>query len=158
VVPISLAWVAIGIFWLWDELRARLPAQRARMIGAALAVIFLGATLPKTLKAVSREKAYVRETGWYLKELNKTGSLRVAVLDERVTFYAESKTVGLTEVLPVNIAGYLREQRPDYLAAEAKSLEKSFPELARQPGNFGLVLEKTFVGSRKDRMLLFKVT
>jgi hypothetical protein len=157
-VPISLAWVALGMFWVWDELRARLSAQRARMIGVALALIFIGGTLPKTLKAVSREKAYVRETGWYLKELNKTGGLRVAVLDERVTFYAESKTVALAEVEPVNIAGYLREQKPDYLAAEAKSLEKNFPELARQPEKFGLVLEKTFVGSRKDRMLLFKVT
>jgi 4-amino-4-deoxy-L-arabinose transferase-like glycosyltransferase len=157
-VPISLAWVALGMFWVWDELRARLSTQRARMIGVALALIFIGGTLPKTLKAVSREKAFVREAGWYLKGLNKTGSLRVAVLDERVTFYAESQTVKLNEAEAVNVAGFLREQKPDYLAVEAKSLKKTFPELARQPGKFGLVLEKTFVGSRRDRMLLFKVS
>ncbi len=157
-VPISPAWVAIGVFWVWNELRARLPARRAYMIGAALAMIFLGTTLPKTLKAVSREKAFVRETGWYLKELSKTGNLRVAVLDERITFYAQSQTVSLNDVEAVNIAGYLREQKSDYLAVEAKSLKKTFPELARQPGKFGLVLEKTFVGSRRDRMLLFKVS
>jgi len=156
-VPISLAWVAIGMFWVWNELIARLPARRAYLIGVALAMIFLGATLPKTLKAVSREKAYVRDTGWYLRELNKTGNLRVAVLDERVTFYADSKAVEIATISPMKIAGYLRDQKPDYLAAEAKSLEKFFPEVAQQPGKFGLVLEKVFVGSRKDRMLLFKV-
>ena len=139
-------------------MRERLTPRRAYMIGAALAMIFLGTTLPKTLKAVSREKAFVRETGWYLKELSKTGNLRVAVLDERITFYAQSQTVSLNDVEAVNIAGYLREQKSDYLAVEAKSLKKTFPELARQPGKFGLVLEKTFVGSRRDRMLLFKVS
>ncbi|MSP38877.1 MAG: hypothetical protein EXR70_10340 [Deltaproteobacteria bacterium] len=157
-VPISLAWVAIGGVWVWNELHARLSAPRARMIGVALLAVFVAGTLPKTLQAVSREKAFVRETGWYLKSLDRIGGLRVAVLDERVTFYAGSQTVRLTDVEAANVGAYLREQKSDYLAVEAKSLTKAFPELAKQPGKFGLVLEKTFTGSRKDRMLLFKVT
>jgi hypothetical protein len=128
------------------------------LVAASLAVIFLAATLPKTLKAVSREKAFVRATGWYLRSQNQGGKLKVATLDERINFYAETATVPLIGIDEHQVAAYLREKKADYLAAESKALERAFPELSRAPERFGLVLDKTFVGTRRDRMLLFKVT
>jgi 4-amino-4-deoxy-L-arabinose transferase-like glycosyltransferase len=157
-VPISLAWVALGMWYFWDRLRASVPIAKATVIAGFVALVFVGATLPKTLKAVSREKAFVRETGRYLKALNKNGGLRVAALDDRVAFYAETGTIQLSGVEAARVRNYLREQRADYLAVEAKSLEKMFPQIFHNPTRFGLALEKTFIGTRKHRMLLFKVT
>ena len=157
-VPISLAWVAVGIYWAWDKIRLVLTPQRAKWVAVSLAVIFLGATLPKTLKSVSREKAFVRDTGWYLKSQNRRGNLKVATFDERVNFYAETATVPLAGVDETKVAAYLRAQKADYLAVESKALEKTFPEIYRAPERFGLALEKSFVGTRKDRMLLYKVS
>ena len=34
----------------------------------------------------------MREAGLYLRKLNKTGDLRIAVLDDRMTFYATAKS------------------------------------------------------------------
>jgi len=157
-VPISLAWVAAGIYWTWHNLRVELTPQRAKLVAASLAAIFLAATLPKTLKAVSRDKAFVRDTGRYLKSQNQGGNLKVATLDERVNFYAESATVPLAGIDETHVMVYLRAQKADYVAAEAKVLERVFPDISRTPERFGLVLEKSFAGMRKDRMLLFKVT
>ena len=156
-VPVSLAWVAAGMWYFVEWLRATVPAPKAALIAGSVALIFLSTTLPKTLKAVSHDKAYVRETGLYLRTLNKSGSLRVATFDERVTFYAQSAAIELFGVDVTKVTGYLREQRVDYLAAEWKQLARIFPEISQDPDRFGLVLEKTFIGVRKDRMLLFKV-
>ena len=157
-VPVSLAWVAAGMWCLWDKLRIGFSFNKAGLVAASIALFFLGSTLPKTLKPVSREKAFVRETGWYLKARNQSGTLAVAVFDERVAFYASARTIPLTRMEPDTMASYLREQKADYLAAESKIFEKNFPELSQQPESFGLVLEKSFIGTHKDRMLLYKVS
>jgi hypothetical protein len=157
-VPISLGWVALAIGAIWDKLHAIFTARQARWVAACVGAIFLTATLPKTLRPVSREKAYVRDTGWYLKARNKSGNLRVAVFDERVTFYAEAQTVLLLQINALDLARYLKEHQVDYLAAESKAFEKAFPKVVREPQSHGLVLEKSFVGSRNDRMMLFKVS
>jgi len=157
-VPISLAWVALGIWWAWDKVQLALPARKAQLVALSVLAVFLGATLPKTLRAVSREKAYVREAGWYLKARNKDGSLRVAALDDRVTFYAGAKIVPLDKIEASQIADYFRQQRVVYFAAESKIFAQILPEVSRQPEAYGLVLEKSFIGTRNDRMLLFKVT
>lgn len=157
-VPVSLAWVSLGMVYLWDRLRESLSVRRARLLAATIAFILLATTLPKTLKPVSREKAYVREAGWYLKSRNKTGTLAVAVLDDRVTFYGEARTISITRITSANVKDYLRQQKADYFAAEAKAFAKLFPEVYQKPEDFGLVFERDFIGTRKDRMLLFRVT
>ena len=155
-VPISLAWVACGMWWLWDWLQRRYAPRKARIIALCVALMFLGGTLPKTLKSVSEEKAYVRDAGRYLKTLNRNGELKVAVVDERITFYADAKTVSLIDVEPAQLAAKLREAAPAYLAVEAKALQKFFPDLVAEPEHYGLKLEKVFTGTRKDRLLLYK--
>jgi len=157
-VPISLAWVALAMWWAWDKTQLALPPTTARFVALSVLVVFLGATLPKTLRAVSREKSYVREAGWYLKARNKDGSLRVAALDDRVTFYAGATIVPLDKIEASQITNYLREQRVVYFAAESKIFAQILPEVSRQPEAFGLTLEKSFIGTRNDRMLLFTVT
>lgn len=156
-VPISLGWVAVGMVYTWEKLRTNFTAQKGTLLALSLGLVFLGATLARTLKPVSREKAYVRETGWYLKTQNKAGDLRVAVFDERVTFYAAAKTVSLIKVEQAKLRNELRKSRPDYLAVESRAFQKVYPETAKRPDLYGLALEKTFIGRRNDKMLLFKV-
>jgi hypothetical protein len=156
-VPISLGWVALGMWWVRDKLRSGLSSKRALASVTCAALMILATTLPKTLKPISREKAYVREAGWYLKGRNRQGDLRVAVLDDRITFYAESKNINVGGVDQAKLAALLREQHAEYLAAEAKAFHAQFPDVSRQPESHGLVLEKKFIGSRKDEMLVFRV-
>jgi hypothetical protein len=157
-VPVALVWVALGLVYIRDWFRESLSTKFARLAVVGLAIILLGSTLPKTLKSVSREKSYVREVGWYLKSLNRGGNLAVAVLDDRITFYAGARTVFLTEIKPADVRNYLHRQNADYLAAEAKTFAKVFPEVVRRPEDYGLIFDRDFIGTRKDRMLLFKVT
>jgi 4-amino-4-deoxy-L-arabinose transferase-like glycosyltransferase len=156
-VPVALAWVSLAIVYLWKRIGELLSMKYARTAIAGLALIVLGSTLPKTLKAVSREKSYVRETGRYLETLNGAGNLAVAVLDDRITFYARARTVLLTEVKSADVRSYLHQQNAEFLAAEAKTFAKVFPEVFRQPENYGLKFDREFVGTRNDRILLFKV-
>jgi len=156
-VPACLGWVALGMVYAWNKLRAACTERKAVLVAACVVVIFLAVTLPKTLKSVSREKAYVRETGWYLKERNRAGALKVAVLDERVAFYAAARAVMMTEIKQADLPAQLRQQRANYLAAESRSFQETYPQIAQAPERYGLILEKVFVGTRKDQMLLFKV-
>ena len=157
-VPLSLAWVALGMGFLWEQMRERLTFKRASLTAACIGLLFVASTLPRTLKPVSREKAFVRQAGWYLKARNRDGSLSVAAFDERVAFYAAARSILLTKIDAVSMATYLRDQKADYLAAEAKIFNHLLPEVSRRPERFGLVLEQNFVGTHKDRMLLFKVS
>ena len=157
-VPLSLAWVAVGMGFVWEQMRARLTLKRASLTAAGIGLIFIASTLPRTLKPVSQEKAFVRQAGWYLKARNRDGSLSVAAFDERVAFYAAARSILLTKIDSVSMASYLRDQKADYLAAEAKIFAKMLPEVSRRPERFGLVLEQNFVGTHNDRMLLFKVS
>ena len=157
VVPVSLGWVAIGLLWARDYLRASLPIRPARILFASIVLAFLAGTLPKTLTPISREKGFVRETGRYLKERNPSGKLNVAVWDDRITFYAHANTLSLSGIDEAQLADRLRDNRADYLAVESKAWQKYYPEIASQPEAYGLAPEREFVGYRRDRMLLFKV-
>jgi hypothetical protein len=55
------------------------------------------------------------------------------------------------------VASQLHEQRAEYLVDETKALDGFRAGLAAHPEKVGLMLEKTFVGTRKDRMLVFEV-
>ena len=156
-VPIALGWVALGILWLWDYLRQKLLSKQATIVAFSIGVVLLGATLPKTLKPISLEKAYVRESGLYLRNLNKTGDLRIAALDDRVAFYARAKSVLLNSGDSSNLADQLHEQRANYLVGETAALNRFHAGLTENPQKVGLLLEKTFPGTRNDLMLVFKV-
>jgi hypothetical protein len=158
-VPLSLGWVALGLGFLWDWLRRRLSFNSARIVALCLGLFVMAATLPRTLKPVSREKAFVREAGWYLKERNTNGELRVAAFDERVAFYASARSIVVGAKTDAAVMTQtLREQKADYFAAEAKMLARLLPEVSRQPEAYGLILERNFVGTRNDKMLLFRVS
>lgn len=157
VVPVSLGWVALGFLWLWDYLRASLSLRGARILFGLALLAFVGATLPKTLTAISREKGFVREAGRYLDRLRPPAKLNVAVFDGRVTFYAHANMLSLDGVEEAQLASWLGAKRADYLAIENKLWQKRFPQAAARPAAYGLVTEREFIGTRKDRMLLFKV-
>jgi 4-amino-4-deoxy-L-arabinose transferase-like glycosyltransferase len=155
--PIALGWVALGMCWLWDWLRINLPWRKAKIVGLCIGLVFVLGTLPKTLKPVSREKAYVRDAGRYLKERNRSGELRVAAFEIRVSFYAQAKNILLNPEAPPSLQDHLREHGADYLVAEANLLEKVYPGVLARPEKSGLILENKFVGTRNDQMLVFKV-
>ncbi len=67
-VPVSSGWTAEGLLWCWAYLKKFSSPRTFRSAVAVLAVIFLGGALPKTLKLISRNKAYLREAGRYLKD------------------------------------------------------------------------------------------
>ncbi len=155
-VPISLAWVAAGMLCLWDWLKARYTVRQSRVIALCLALMFIGGTLPKTLKAISKEKAYVRDAGRFLKTTKRNGNLKIAVIDERITFYADAEAISLLGVKPAELPAKFHKEMPDYLAVEAKAFHNLFPDLASEPERYGLKLEKVFTGTRKDRLLIYK--
>jgi 4-amino-4-deoxy-L-arabinose transferase-like glycosyltransferase len=156
-VPIALGWVAVGAWWIWDRLQTQLLPKNALLVKVSVLSIFLLTTVPKTLKPVSQEKAYLRETGWYLKDRNKGGELKIATRDLRIPFYAKAEMVSLVKIDQSQLAKIVREQEVDYVALGEKILQRSYPDVAARPRQHGLALEKTFVGTRKDRILLYRV-
>ncbi|MDH3444044.1 MAG: glycosyltransferase family 39 protein [Deltaproteobacteria bacterium] len=156
-VPVSLGWCAIGVLWVWEYCRESLNARTSKIILTSIGVFFLAATLPKTLSPISPEKAYVRDAGRYLGKLNGNGVLKIAVLDNRIHFYADAEAVYLFDVKESALRDHLEEQKARYLAVDTKSWRRHFPNASRRPENFGLFLDKEFVGTRNDRLLVFKV-
>ena len=156
-VPVSLGWCAIGGLWVWEYCKASFSDRASRIAMGSIAAFFLAATLPKTLSPISAEKGYIREAGRYLGTLNQDGKLKVAVLDDRISFYAGTKTLALNGLDESALGDYLREHRPDFLAAETKSWQRYFPNAAQRPEDLGLSFDTEFVGTRNDRLLVFKV-
>jgi len=156
-VPISMGWTAAGVLWCWDYLKASVSPRAFRKAVAALAVTFLAGTLPKTLYPISRDKAYLREAGQYLKRLKGPGELSVLVFDGRIPFYAEARPVLLGDLTEEELVRYLHYGKADYLATEVRLWLKHYPSIARDPGAHGLVMERQFQSTRKDELLLFKV-
>ena len=157
VVPVSLGWAALGMIWIWRYLNDTFSSRTRRVVALLLSVAFLAGTLPKTLSSISRDKAYIREAGWYLRERNSSGGLNVAVIDVRITFYARANAILIFGTEESALPGQLREGKADYLAMDAKAWRKFYPRLAAQPDRYGLALAREFVGSRKDRVFVFKV-
>ena len=156
-VPFALGWVALGFGILWTYAAQKISAKRGKFILFSILALFLASTLPKTLTPISREKGYVRETGWYLRKHYPADRLRVAVFDDRVTFYSGSTPLLLTDVTEIDLARFLRKEKANYLASDSKFIQRFYPGVAQNPRDYGLVMEHEFVGTRKDRMLLFKV-
>jgi hypothetical protein len=157
-VPASLGWTAVGLLWSWAYLKKSLSRKVFQVAFSVMAAIFLAGTLGKTLKPFSSEKAYVREAGRYLKRLRPSGDLRLLVFDRRIAFYAESKPIFLDKLQEPNLLQHLREGKADYLATEARLWQERYPSIAQDPGLHGLVLQREFRISGKDKLMIFKVT
>jgi hypothetical protein len=128
-----------------------------RIIVVTLVVIFLAGTLPKTLKPISPEKAYVRAAGRYLKTVNGSRDQSVFVFDDRITFYGDAKPILLGDLDEAELLDQIRRRKAFYLATEVKPWQERFPKIALNPSEYGLVIDKEFRGSNKARLIIFKL-
>jgi hypothetical protein len=156
-VAVSLPWTALGLLWCWTSLRQMVSLRTFRIIAATVVVIFLAGTLPKTLKPISPEKAYVRDAGHYLKKLGGPGEMNVLVFDDRITFYGDANAILLSGLDEAKLLDQIRRRGASYLATEIKPWQERFPKIARDPAGYGLVIDKEFHSSNKDRLIIFKV-
>jgi 4-amino-4-deoxy-L-arabinose transferase-like glycosyltransferase len=158
-IPASLGWVATGLIWCmkYDHFKRHLSPRAFQATAIALGLVFIGGTLGKTLRPIAREKAHVRASGAYLKALGGSDGLKVLVFDNRITFYAGADAVLLNELDEQAVIRVLRKGGVDYVATEAAPWQERFPSIAKDPPNYGLVLEKVFRASGKGKILLFKV-
>jgi 4-amino-4-deoxy-L-arabinose transferase-like glycosyltransferase len=156
-VAISLPWTALGLLWCWTSLQRIVSLKTFRIIAAAVVLIFLAGTLPKTLKPISPEKAYVREAGRYLKKLSGPGDLNVFVFDDRITFYGDAKAILLSDLDESKLLDQIRRRKAFYLATEVKPWQERFPKIALDPAGYGLVIDKEFRGLNHDRLIIFKL-
>ena len=158
-IPASLGWVAMGLIWCmnYDHFKRFLSPKAFNVIAIVIGLVFLGGTLGKALRPIAPDKAHVRETGAYLKGLRGSDGLNVLVFDNRITFYAEADAVLLSDLDETSIIRTLRDGRVDYVATEVAPWQARFPSIAKDPPNYGLVLNKEFKASGGGKILLFKV-
>jgi 4-amino-4-deoxy-L-arabinose transferase-like glycosyltransferase len=156
-VPVSLPWTALGLVWCWTSLQRGYAMRTFRIVVVTMVLIFLAGTLPKTLKPISPEKAYVREAGRYLKTVIVSGDRRVFVFDDRITFYGDAKAILLSELDEAKLLDQIRRRKAFYLATEVKPWQERFPKIALNPSEYGLVIDKEFRGSNKARLIIFKL-
>lgn len=157
-VPVSLGWTAVGILWCWTYFQKSFSQKVFRGAFSVLAVIFLAATLGKTLKPISPEKAHVREAGLYLKRLGGSEGLKLLVFDDRVAFYAGAKPILLSKLAEGDLRAYLQNGEADYLATEVHPWQERYPMIAKAPEVHGLVLEREFKASGKGRLFVFRIS
>jgi hypothetical protein len=156
-VAVSLPWTALGLLWCWTSLQRRVSLKTFRIIAVTLVVIFLAGTLPKTLKPISPEKAYVRAAGRYLKTVNGSRDQSVFVFDDRITFYGDAKAILLSDLDEAKLLDQIRRHEASYLATELKPWQERFPRIALDPAKYGLVIDKEFRASKRDRLIIFRL-
>jgi len=87
-VPLSLGWIGAGYLafhdFAWKKWR-----RKGSLITAVVVFLFLLATLPWTLKAIGRDKFYLRKAGTYLRGI--PGNPRILTTNGRVAFYAKGQ-------------------------------------------------------------------
>jgi 4-amino-4-deoxy-L-arabinose transferase-like glycosyltransferase len=157
-VPISLAWVALGGLWCWTRLKRAYTFQTFRTVAIAAGLIFMAATLPKTLSPIAPEKAHVRQAGRYIKTLKGSETFRVFVFDDRITFYGDVKAIFLSDLDERKLLEKIRQRDAFYLATELKPWREHFPRIASDPERYGLIVAKEFPVLDKDRLVVFRVS
>jgi 4-amino-4-deoxy-L-arabinose transferase-like glycosyltransferase len=156
-VPVSMGWTALGVLSSWSWLRRALSPKAALYTAAVVAFVFLAGTLPKTLKPVAREKAYLKDAALYLKERRGAAGFPILVVDQRIAFYADARGIPLHRMSESDFVVYLRERRAEFLAAEPHWLRRHFPTVLKGPEAYGLRFEREFVGSQGDRLFVYRV-
>jgi len=144
-VPFSLGWVGAG-YLAFNEYIHRRWGKRSYLIAGAVVGIFLAGTLPKTLKAIGREKLYLRQAGVYLKA--KPGNPTILTSNGRVGFYAEGQNRIFTKDFG-DPASLESGQDGDYLALDGEVFHSVKGSLMAK----GWLLDRKF--SRGMRQALF---
>lgn len=158
-VPISLGWTAAGMLWSWNWASRKWSENSARIALMIVGAAFFAVTLPKTLKPVAKEKAHFKETASYIRQRHGPGSLNVIVFDDRIAYYAGAQAILFGDFKSESdLAEGLRQRRADFLVVEPKTLEAQYPRIFQSPESYGLRFEKEFVGPRRDRLVVYKVT
>ena len=147
--------MALGWLWLSTTLSERLSPRAVHTLLVAVILLFLAVTLPKTVKPIAWEKANVRNAGLYLHQQNGSGNLKIAVFDDRISFYAGATPV----ILPrANFPEFISEVRKaHYFATGTRVWHKLYPHVAAHPESYGLLLEKEFSGIKQESVLIFRV-
>jgi hypothetical protein len=156
-VTISLPWVALGLIWCWTRLQQAVSLKTFQIVGTVSVIIFLAGTLPKTLKPISPEKAYVKEAGQYLKTVNRSPDRGVLVFDDRITFYGDAKAILMSELDEGKLLEQIRRREASYVATEVNPWRERFPKIALDPAAYGLIIDKEFRAPNRDKLLIFKI-
>ena len=111
--------------------------------------LFLGVTLPWTLKAIGRDKFYLREAGNYLKRI--PGNPRILTTNGRVAFYAQGQNSVLVNGLDDG-EDLLFTQRRDFLAVDGTVFHRVKSSLMMQ----GWRLDREFSRGGRDRLFVLR--
>ena len=113
--------------------------------------LFLGATLPWTLKAIGRDKLYLREAGTYLKGI--PGNPSILTTNGRVAFYAKGQNHVLIDGL-ISGGDLSSTHERDLLALDEKVFYRVKDSLIAQ----GWLLDQEFSETgRKSLFILRRV-
>jgi len=145
-VPLSLGWIGVG-YLAFHEFAWKKWGDKGPVITGVVVSLFLGVTLPWTLKAMGRDKFYLREAGIYLKGI--PGSPRILTTNGRVAFYAHGENQVLVRSprglgnLPFSGGGY-------FLALEREHFEPVQSQLTGQ----GWIVEKEFTDGSGNSLVI----
>ena len=147
-VPLSLGWVSVGYLAISEYFRSQW-GEKGRLFSSLLLVFFFAATLPKTLKAIGREKLYLRKAGLYL--MRKPGNPVILTNNGRVAFYAR----GGNRILIKNSNDFpdiLAAQEGDYLALDGKV----FDNIEHSLDKYRWLLDREFSNGRGSKLLVLR--
>jgi len=137
-VPLSLGWIGVG-YLAFHEFAWKKWGNKGAVVTGVVVCLFLGVTLPWTLKAIGRDKFYLREAGIYLKGV--PGNPRIFTDNARVAFYANGGDHVLIKD-PKALGDLSPSGRGYFLALEREHFEPVQSQLVGQ----GWVVEKEFAG------------
>lgn len=140
-VPISLGWVTLGFLSFQKYCLFKWPRRTGSILVGLVLIVFCATTLPKTLKAIDKDKSYVRDAALYLKK--KPGHPTIVSNNPQVAYYAEGENRTI-HVRAQMILNEISKERPDYLALDQEAYETVEGPLKRE----GWSLEGKFLGSR----------
>jgi len=147
-VPFSLGWVGAG-YLAFNEYIHRRWRRRAYLIMGAVLALFLAGTLPKTLKAIGREKFYLRRAGLYLK--GKPGNPTILTSNGRVAFYAEGQNRIVLKDFG-DLVGFESVLDGDYLALDEWVVNRADGGLKEH----GWLLEREFSEGSREKLFVIR--
>jgi len=147
-VPLSLGWIGAG-YLAFHDFAWKMWGRRGSFITGVVVSLFLGATLPWTLKAIGRDKFYLREAGTYLKGI--PGNPRIITTNGRVAFYAKGQNHVLVDGFNdgENLSSTLER---DLLALD----EKVFYRVKRSLMTQGWHLDREFSEGGKETLFILR--
>jgi len=147
-VPLSLGWIGAG-YLAFHDFAWKMWGRKGSFITGVVVSLFLGATLPWTLKAIGRDKFYLREAGTYLKGI--PGNPRIITTNGRVAFYAKGQNHVLVDGFNdgENLSSTLER---DLLALD----EKVFYRVKRSLMTQGWHLDREFSEGGKETLFILR--